>query len=213
MNNPIHWACIIGTGVRPHPLYTSLFLAPTQSLKWTFHNFSQEVDIDVRVAAHGRGYYPQKYADGPAADETIRITNSLAAKRTFPYWMSYRVPNINGIDNNFGGVQLTDTRRRQVSMLTPYQGAFEIKYITCATQLPFRWTMRDAGSGQFFLNANSNAPLDSRNTTGTAELPYELEEPMLIAPNTQITLEFFPVTTTVVFLTLCGRIIRSQEYV
>lgn len=178
MNRPCHWATVIGGNLQPYSFPTTLFLPGSQSIQYTFQDFSG-APVTVQLAMEGRAFYWQKFEQGVARKEVDQLLHGLNRRRWFPYWLTTdRDVNLNQI--------LTE---QTFTMSIPRGGDFEAWKIAAISDAAFQWTIVDQFSGQFWHN-RTVAPngVDNRVSLGSNLFAMELNEPTLVGAGTQISI-------------------------
>lgn len=189
MNRDVLVNHVFGSNLRPLPLRETIVLESQQNFKASFLNNSTSGTSSLRTAL--------KALRIEASDETAALARDFAianrVRKSFfqPYWLTsdLAISLAAGAAKTFF---FTNTRDqwlilRYIIASTVLTGATPAG----DTQEEFAFTIYDAGTRRRL----SNQPVTKNTATGNAGLPWVLPQPMMVPPNTQITVEFTSLLT------------------
>lgn len=161
----------------------------------------------VNVAGLGDDGAPQEDAYGLPPQDLINalydIFGSYPRKNVLPYWYSF---SLTTAQSN----ALTALGTQRPSIKVSADAAFVATLITGASTGEYTAFMRTDSSDRQLMQF----PQHSAAIVGTAERPFPLPKPLMLAPNTTLSFDITDLSnaTNEVYFTLCGFKVYRRQY-
>jgi len=203
MNRDVHIDTImtpVPGGQRPFMLPEGLWIQQRRSLLFTFTDLSGAAQT-VRPVLHGRKFFLKQATPGLASKFIAR--RDMINQVTTPFFYT--------TDNDVN-LPLATTANQQETITVNDEGHFLATKITCVSQGPFDFIIKDGRTGQSLSGA---VRVSNTGCTGISRFPYVFPEPWLIERNSQIIIEFtnrFALGSNNIWMTWTGRRIYDEQY-
>lgn len=203
MNRDVHMDTImtpVPGGQRPFLLPEGLWIQQRRSLAFTFTDISG-VAQTVRPVLHGRKFFLKQAKPGLAAKFVAR--RDMIQAVTTPYFYT---------TDNAVNLPLVNTTSQPANITISDEGHFVAHKITCVSDGPFDFIIRDGRTGQSLSGA---IRISNTSATGTSRFPYVFPEPWFIERSSQIIIEFtnrFAGGANNIFMTWSGRRVYDEQY-
>lgn len=200
MNRPVLADTIMSPLIGGQNLFLlpeTLWFDPMEVYTMVFTDFSGAPNT-VRPIIHGRKFNLRQAP--PSLAEALVKRKSLRQQISTPYFYT----------TDAAVALAANVRGQQATITVSEEGHFEWWATTFWATGAFDWRVTDAASGVSFSGSEY---VNSTGTIGVSLFPYEMSEPVFIAKNTALTLEFDDYSGGVnnVFLTLIGRRIYEDR--
>jgi len=202
MNRDVHVDTImtpIPGGQRPFLLPESLWLEQRHALTFTFTDISGAAQT-VRPVLHGRKFFLKSAEPGMAAK--FFAQRQLQRKISTPYFYTLDAP-----------LQLAAAAAgTRANMTVSEEGHFVANKLTCVSDGPFEFIIRDGRTGQAL---SGSIFVGNTAATGISRFPYVFPEPWFIERNSQLVFEFnnnWALGANDIWLTMSGRRVYDETY-
>jgi len=148
--------------------------------------------------AQGLGLPPQDLVNA-----LYDIFGSYPRQNVMPYMYQFRLTQAEGTNLTAGGTG-------RASIKVSADAAFVTRYFTGSSTGNYQVFMRSDSSDRQLMDD----PVHSSTIVGTAERPFDLPKPLLLAPNTTISFDLTDLSGAIneVYFTMCGFKVYRRQY-